>query len=146
MANKLALRPPVAFAHPSEARIARLLDFYHVRWEYEPRSFELEWGDDGRPIKSFTPDFYLPDYDLYLEVTTVRPSLTSKKNRKVRLLREIYPDIQIKLLTLRDVEALMLKYGLHPEEPPQPGAPNRPAPPARAKAAAGARPAGSRTS
>src|SRR5205085_9362732 len=111
MANKLALRPPVAFAHPSEARIARLLDFYHVRWEYEPRSFELEWDADGRSIKSFTPDFYLPDYDLYLEVTTLKPSLINRKNRKVRLLREHYPDVNIKLFSLRDVEALMMKYG-----------------------------------
>jgi hypoxanthine phosphoribosyltransferase len=105
----------VVFAHPSEAEIARLLDFYHVRWEYEPRSFELQWAEDGRPIRQFTPDFFLPDYDLYLEVTTVRPSLTSKKNRKIRLLRELYPDVQIKLLTLKDVEALMLKYGLYPD-------------------------------
>ena len=110
MATKLAPRPPGLFAHPSEAEIARLLDFYRVRWEYEPRSFVLEWSEDGRPVKSFTPDFYLPDYDLYLEVTTVRPSLTNKKNRKVRQLKELYPDINIKLLALRDVEALMLKY------------------------------------
>ena len=110
MATKLAPRPPALFAHPSEAEIARLLDFYRVRWEYEPRSFVLEWSEDGRPVKSFTPDFYLPDYDLYLEVTTVRPALTNKKNRKVRQLKEVYPDINIKLLGLRDVEALMLKY------------------------------------
>ena len=110
MATKLAPRPPALFAHPSEAEIARLLDFYRVRWEYEPRSFVLEWSEDGRPVKSFTPDFYLPDYDLYLEITTVRPTLTNKKNRKVRQLKEVYPDINIKLLGLRDVEALMLKY------------------------------------
>jgi hypoxanthine phosphoribosyltransferase len=111
MPAKLAARPPVEFAHPSEREIARLLDFYGVQWEYEPRSFPLEWDDDGRPIKSFTPDFYLPDYDLYLEVTTIKPSLANRKNRKVRLLREVYPDVQIKLLALRDVEALMTKYG-----------------------------------
>lgn len=110
MATKLTGRPPALFAHPSEAEIARLLDFYRVRWEYEPRSFVLEYSEDGRAVKSFTPDFYLPDYDLYLEITTVRPGLTNKKNRKVRQLKELYPDINIKLLGLRDVEALMLKY------------------------------------
>ncbi len=104
-------KPPVAFAHPSESEIARLLDFYGVHWEYEPRSFPLEWADDGRPIQSFTPDFYLPDYDLYLEVTTIKPSLANRKNRKIRMLRELYPDVMIKLLALRDVEALMMKYG-----------------------------------
>lgn len=102
---------PTQFAHDSEAEIARLLDFYGVTWQYEPRSFPLEWGDDGRATQSFTPDFYLPDYDLFLEVTTVRPSLINRKNRKLRKLRERYPDINIKLLTLRDVEALFLKYG-----------------------------------
>lgn len=103
--------PPVAFAHASEFEIARLLDFYGVRWEYEPRSFPLEWADDGRMTQSFTPDFYLPDYDLFLEITTIKPSLSNRKNRKIRMLRELYPDVQIKLLALRDVEALMMKYG-----------------------------------
>lgn len=111
MPTLLAPRPPVLFAHHSEVEIARLLDFYCVHWQYEPRSFALEWGDDGRIIKSFAPDFYLPDYDLFLEVTTVRPSLINRKNRKIRQLHENYPDINIKLLTLKDVEAIFLKYG-----------------------------------
>src|SRR5690349_3544273 len=106
-----APRPPVLFAHQSEAEIARLLDFYGIHWEYEPRSFPLEWGADGRPTQSFTPDFYLPDYDLFLEVTTVRPSLINRKNRKIRKLREHYPEVNIKLLTSKDVEALFMKYG-----------------------------------
>ena len=111
MPAKLAARPPVVFAHPSEAEIARLLDFYHVHWQYEPRSFPLEWDAEGRPIQSFTPDFYLPDYDLFLEVTTLKPALINRKNRKLRRLRELYPDVTIKLLALKDVEALLLKYG-----------------------------------
>jgi len=111
MSTLLAPRPPVLFAHDSEAEIARLLDFYGVHWQYEPRSFVLGRSDDGQTTKAFTPDFYLPDYDLFLEVTTVRPSLISRKNRKLRHFREQYPDINIKLLTLRDVEALFLKYG-----------------------------------
>jgi hypothetical protein len=111
MTSLLVPRPPVLFAHDSEAEIARLLDFYGILWEYEPRSFPLEWDAEGRPTQSFTPDFYLPDYDLYLEVTTVRPSLINRKNRKLRKLRENYPEINIKLLTLKDVEALFMKYG-----------------------------------
>jgi hypothetical protein len=108
--------PPVIFAHESEVEIARLLDFYGVHWQYEPRSFPLEWDAEGRSTQSFTPDFYLPDYDLFLEVTTVRPSLINRKNRKLRKLRERYPEINIKLLTLKDVEALFLKYGRRREE------------------------------
>ena len=103
--------PPVAFAHASEAEIARLLDFYGIHWQYEPRSFPLEWADDGRMTQSFTPDFYLPDCDLFLEITTIKPSLANRKNRKIRRLRELYPEVNVKLLALRDVEALMLKYG-----------------------------------
>src|SRR5437879_13089494 len=111
MPGSRALGPPAAFAHPSEEEIARLLDFYGVRWEYEPRTFPLEWADDGRSTMSFTPDFYLPDFDLYLEVTTIKPSLSNRKNRKIRRLRELHPEINVKLFSLRDVEALMAKYG-----------------------------------
>lgn len=114
MPAKLAPRPTVAFAHKSEEEIARLLDFYRVQWEYEPRTFPLEWDSSGRANKAFTPDFYLPDYDLYLEVTTLKPSLSNRKNQKIRRLKELHPEIQIKMLSLRDVEALMRKYGRQP--------------------------------
>lgn len=112
------LEPPVVFAHPSEEEIARLLDFYGIPWQYEPRSFPLEWDSQGQMTKAFTPDFYLPDYDLYLEVTTLKASLTHRKNRKIRRLKELYPEVNIKLFTLRDVEALMMKY--ERTEPPLP--------------------------
>jgi hypoxanthine phosphoribosyltransferase len=111
MTSPLIPRPPIIFAHESEAEIADLLTFYGIHWEYEPHSFPLEWDAEGRPTQSFTPDFYLSDHDLYLEVTTVRPALINRKNRKLRKLRERYPDINIKLLTLKDVEALFMKYG-----------------------------------
>src|SRR5450631_2353312 len=116
MTSPPILYPPAIFAHESEGEIARLLDFYGVHWQYEPRSFPLEWDAEGRATQSFTPDFYLPDYDLYLEVTTVRPSLINRKNRKLRKLREHYPEINIKLLKLKDVEALFLKYGRYRED------------------------------
>lgn len=111
MSVQLDERPPVVFAHQSEAEIARLLDFYGVLWEYEPRTFPLQWDEQNRPTQSFTPDFYLPDYDLYLEITTIKPALANRKNRKIRKLRELYPDIMIKLLALKDVDTLMVKYG-----------------------------------
>jgi hypoxanthine phosphoribosyltransferase len=98
------------FAHPAEAEFARLLDFYGVRWEYEPRSFVLERDPDGRPIRSFAPDFYLPDQELYVELTTMSARLTYRKTRKVRLLRQLYPEIRIKLFDRRDLRSLMLKY------------------------------------
>jgi len=100
------------FAHPSEAEFAALLDFYQIRWEYEPRSFPLRRDESGRVLESFTPDFYLPDLDQYFELTTLKQSLVTKKNRKLRLLRELYPDIQIKLLYRRDFRTLARKYGM----------------------------------
>jgi hypothetical protein len=99
------------FAHASEAEMARILHFYAVRWEYEPHTFPILWNLDGAVVESFSPDFYLPDLDLYLEMTTLRQKLVRKKNRKLRRLRELYPDINIKLFYARDFAALMLKYG-----------------------------------
>jgi hypothetical protein len=100
-----------SFAHASEAEMARILDFYAVRWEYEPHTFPILWNLDGDVVESFAPDFYLPDLDLYLEMTTLKQRLVRKKNRKLRRLRELYPDLRIKLFYARDFRALMLKYG-----------------------------------
>jgi hypothetical protein len=95
-----------AFAHGAEAELARLFDFYQIVWQYEPRSFPIAWDGRGAPVEFFTPDFYLPEYDLYLELTALRPKLLTRKNRKVRLLRETRPDVKIKLFTRRDIERL----------------------------------------
>ncbi len=99
------------FAHASEAEMARILDFYAVRWEYEPHLFPILWNLQGDVSESFSPDFYLPDLDVYLEMTTLKQRLVRKKNRKLRRLRELYPGIRIKLFYARDFRALMLKYG-----------------------------------
>jgi hypoxanthine phosphoribosyltransferase len=93
---------PDPFAHPAEREFSRLLSYYRVRWVYEPTSFALVWDERGRAVECFTPDFYLPDHQLYIELTTMRQRLVTRKNRKLRLLREIYPDVRIKLLYRRD--------------------------------------------
>ncbi|MFW6135694.1 MAG: hypothetical protein ACOC7N_02605 [Chloroflexota bacterium] len=100
------------FAHPTEEAFARVLDYYGIDWEYEPRTFVLERYEDGSISEGFSPDFYLPQQDLYVELTTVRPRLVTIKNRKVRRLRELYPEVNIKLFKRRDVRDLMIKYGL----------------------------------
>ncbi|HEY5258608.1 MAG TPA: hypothetical protein VIJ12_09550 [Candidatus Baltobacteraceae bacterium] len=96
----------IRFAHPSEEDLAKLLDFYRIGWEYEPRCFPITWGAHGDPVEFFTPDFYLPEYDLYIEVTVVKPKLQTRKNRKVRLLQQSHPGVRIKLLKRHDVERL----------------------------------------
>jgi len=100
-----------SFAHASEAEFARILDYYGIGWDYEPRAFPILWNLDGKVVESFAPDFYLPELDIYVELTTLRQSLVRKKNRKLRRLRELYPSIRIKLFYARDFRALMLKYG-----------------------------------
>ncbi len=105
------------FAHNSERQFARLLDFYGIPWEYEPRSFPLEFDSSGEPTAYFTPDFYLPEDDQFIEITTMNQKLVTKKNRKVRLLLQRYPDVQCKVLYQRDYLHLVVKYGL--EEPDQ---------------------------
>jgi cytidylate kinase len=102
----------VSFAHPSEAEFARVLDFYQIRWEYEPTTFPLRWNEDGTILESFTPDFYLPDMDTYLELTTMKQALVTKKNRKIRLFRELYPDRKLNIFYGRDYRRLAFKFGL----------------------------------
>jgi hypothetical protein len=102
---------PRRFAHESEAELARILDYYGVAWRYEPVTFPISWNADGAVVESFAPDFYLPEVDLYVELTTLKQSLVRKKNRKLRHLRQLYPEVRVKLFYARDFKALMLKYG-----------------------------------
>lgn len=102
------------FANDAELECAKVLDYYRIPWEYEPRTFVLEEGDDGRVLEAITPDFYLPEQDLYVELTVMKQSLVTRKNRKLRKLRERYPDVRIKLFYRRDFERLAQKYGLNP--------------------------------
>lgn len=107
----------VEFAHNAERQLAKLLDFYGIEWQYEPRTFVLREREDGQPAAGFTPDFYLPAYDLFIEITTLSQKLVTKKNAKVRRLRELHPEIRVRVLYQRDYVGLLSKYGL--EEPEQ---------------------------
>lgn len=100
------------FAHNSERQFAKLLDFYQIEWQYEPTAFVLEWDGQGTPVQKFRPDFYLPQYDLYIEITTLNQRLVTKKNRKVRRMKELYPEVQCKIFYQRDYLHLLIKYGL----------------------------------
>lgn len=100
------------FGHPSEEVFANLLNFYRISWEHEPRSFPLQWDKDGRVLEAFTPDFYLPEFDLYIELTTMKQAHVTRKNRKVRLLRAIYPHVNIQVFYQKDVQDLVMKHGL----------------------------------
>ena len=101
-----------SFAHPSEKDFASVLDFYRIRWEYEPRTFLIEADSDGKVKEEFTPDFYLPDLNLYIELTTLKQKLVTKKNRKIRRLKELYPDINIKIFYGKDYRRLLHRFGI----------------------------------
>ena len=103
---------PPRFASQAELECAKVLDYYRVPWEYEPRTFVLEQDDDGRVLEAFTPDFYLPDQDLYVELTVMKQSLVARKNRKLRKLRERYPGVKVKLFYKRDIERLAQHFHL----------------------------------
>lgn len=100
-------------------------------WEYEPTEFAVEWDDAGEPLKFFRPDFFLPEEDLYIEITTMNQKLVTKKNRKVRQLRNLYPTVKCKVFYQRDYLHLLVKYGLEePGDQDLPEAPTRiPGPP-----------------
>jgi hypothetical protein len=100
------------FANDAELECAKILDYYRVPWQYEPRTFVLEQDEKGRVVEAFTPDFYLPEQDLYLEVTMMKQSLVTRKNRKLRKIREVYPDVRIKLFYKRDIKRLAQRYRL----------------------------------
>jgi len=107
-----AEKSPVTFSHPMEEEFARILDYYGIAWQYEPRTFPLEWDDEGNVTEAFSPDFYLVHEDLYVELTTLRPKLITRKNRKLRRLQQLYPDINVKLFKRKDLRDMMIKYGI----------------------------------
>ena len=106
---------PPRFASPAERTCARLFEFYGLAWEYEPRTFPLRWDDEGRVIEAVTPDFYLVDLDLYLEITTMRQAHVTRKARKLRELAERYPGVRVKLFVRRDIERLARRHGIADE-------------------------------
>ena len=103
---------PPRFVNRSELECAKILDYYGIPWDYEPHSFVLERDDDGRIVSAFTPDFYLPEQDLFIEVTVMKQSLVTRKNRKLREVRRLYPEVRVKLFYRRDIERLAQRYRL----------------------------------
>jgi hypoxanthine phosphoribosyltransferase len=102
----------IRFAHPSERVFAAILDLYEERWEYEPVEFALRWDEQGSPVGGFRPDFWLPDRGLFIELTTADQRLVTRKNGKVRRMRELYPEVPVAVVYQRDFLALLTAHGL----------------------------------
>lgn len=106
----------VRFAHPSERLFAALLDAHGIRWEYEPVEFPLRWDGRGSPSAGFRPDFWLPEQRCFVELTTADQRLVTRKNAKVRRMRELYPEVEVMVVYQRDFLALLGHHGL--DRPP----------------------------
>jgi len=104
------------FMHPSEEEFTKMLDFYRIRWEYEPKTFMLEWDSEGNVVEAFSPDFYLTDQDLYVELTTQKPKQAWRKSRKIRRMKELYPDVNVRLIDKKGFESLLRKHPPEGEE------------------------------
>ena len=105
-------KPSHPFVHPIEKEFARVLDYYGIRWEYEPHTFALEKDEENNVTQAFSPDFYLPEQDLYVELTTARPKLVTIKNRKIRRMGELYPDVSVQLWKRGDLRNMMIRFGM----------------------------------
>jgi len=83
-----------------EANIARLFNYLGIKWIHQPRTFDLG-------SQNYTPDFYLPDYNVYIEVKNFLWKYSRIRDRKFR---KLYPDINLILLLKKDYLKLEKKY------------------------------------
>jgi len=88
----------IEFLHASETEFARMLDARDITWRYKPRTFAVEWDEEGNFIDCFTPDFFLPDYEMYVVLIAPYRSVPDGKTKRVKLLRRQHPEIRIEVL------------------------------------------------
>lgn len=105
-------KKPVVFKHPSEEEFALILDMHDIEWEYEPRTFPIKWDAEGHVIQAFSPDFYLPRFNNYIELTTMDQRYTAAKKKKVDLLKKLYPGTNISIVYKNDFYTLVERFGL----------------------------------
>ncbi len=100
------------YAHPSEKEFARILDMHNIKWEFEPTEFPLEWDAEGNISMGFRPDFYLPEHDTYIELTTMKQKYVTEKNKKIRLLNKLYPEVNINIVYKKDFKSIIERFGV----------------------------------
>jgi hypothetical protein len=66
------------------------------------------------PCAGFRPDFWLPALRCFVELTTADQRLVTRKNAKIRRLRELYPEVSLVIVYQRDFLALLARNGLDP--------------------------------
>jgi cytidylate kinase len=105
-------RQPAAFKHPSEEEFAKILDMHDIDWEYEPTTFPIRWDAEGNVTQAFSPDFYLPGFDTYIELTTMDQRYVAEKKKKVQLLKKLYPGTNIAIVFKNDFYSLVRRFRL----------------------------------
>ncbi|MBR6483489.1 MAG: cytidylate kinase-like family protein, partial [Clostridiales bacterium] len=95
------------FKNSTEEEFARILDMYGIEWMYEPKTFPIEWDAEGNIKMAFSPDFYLPKFNIYLELTTMDQKYVTKKNKKARMVMELYPGTTVKIVYKKDFHDLV---------------------------------------
>ena len=83
------------------------MSLYNIEWLYEPKTFPVEWDAEGNVTMAISPDFYLPKFNLYLELTTMDQRYVTKKNKKMRLVKELYPGTNIRIVYKKDFNELV---------------------------------------
>ena len=94
----------------SEKEFAQILDMYQIEWKYEPKTFPVEWDAEGNVTSAFSPDFYLTKFDTYIELTTMNQKYVTEKNKKVKMLSQLYPGINIKIVYKKDFYSLLDRF------------------------------------
>lgn len=84
-----------------EANFARILNYLGIEYQYEPRRFDING------ITTYTPDFYIPSLDLWIEIKGWDVNLSKLKRKAVRKL------YGIKLFILKDTLYDKLKRMYH---------------------------------
>lgn len=100
-----------SFVHPVERELACVFDELGIQWEYEPHTLVLERHDDGSVKEAFTPDFFLPELGIYVELTVMRQRLTNRKRRKASKART-RSGVTVEILFRRDLERLARRWRL----------------------------------
>ena len=83
-----------------EANIARLFNYLGIKWLYQPKTFDLK-------TQNYTPDFYLPEQKIYIEVKNFLWKYSKIRDEKFR---KLYPNINLFLLLKKDYLKLEKKY------------------------------------
>ncbi len=92
--------PSVCFYSTWEANIARVFNLVGLKWIYAPKIFDL--GEH-----TYRPDFYLPEFDTYIEVKNFMGDYSLNRDQ---MFRKIYPDIKLELILKKEYSEIKSNY------------------------------------